>query len=197
MAGVLRHFLENSSPTELLELLSRYLGTLESKRDSDFFLSLKSMLITLKEHDKLLDDVVCRVTRELCLPSLQCGNSLADRNEIHIVYEVVALCCVVGPKNLVQEITSLCLEGLANHTKDVTTSAGLPVVVCVDLMSYLMKDDYKQVFSEDQQRELFDSLLNVLWHSDELMSMKITSCVLPLFLSLEMEDGQHKTQVST
>lgn len=196
MDGILGSFLANLSSDQLLEQLSRYLRTPESNRDSDFYLCLKSVLITLKEQDKLLDDSVSRVIHELCLPVVRCGDVDDDRQKVHIVYEITALCCAFGPKNLVQEIVSLCLEGLSNHSKEIVPQTGLPVVVCVDFISYLMKDDVKQVVDEVLRKELFDNLLTVLYHADELMCMKITSSVLPLFLSLDTTEGQERILVS-
>lgn len=196
MAGILQTFLAHLSSDQLLDLLSRYLGTPESNRDSDFYLCLKSVLITLKEQDKLLDDLVCRVTHELCLPVVRCGDLHDNRQKIHIVYEITALCCTFAPRDLVQDVICLCLEGLSNHSKEITTQTGLPVVVCVDFISYLMKDDVKQVVGEDLRKEMFDNLLAVLYHADELMCMKITSSVLPMFLSLDTVEGQERILVS-
>lgn len=101
MAGILQTFLAHLSSDQLLDLLSRYLGTPESNRDSDFYLCLKSVLITLKEQDKLLDDLVCRVTHELCLPVVRCGD-LHDNRQKYTSYTKSQHCVV----RLLQEIWS-------------------------------------------------------------------------------------------
>jgi len=181
MADLVERLLNNSSSSQLLAILSSYLETTESKRDGEFYCSLRSVLVALKEHGELSDETALRILREFCIPVL-ISNTLTDRHILHSIYDLIVLCCAIGPKDLVHEIISNCLDGLSSYyTEESMSPTGLPVVSCLDLVSYLMKEDLRSVVSEDSREKLFHSLLDVLCKSDELICARISSSILPLF----------------
>lgn len=180
MADLVERLLQTSSPSQLSAILSGYLETSENKRNADFYYSLKSVLIPLKKHDELPDETICRIYRDYCLPVL-CKN-LIDRVLLYSVYDVIVLCCTLGPKSLSQELIASCLASLSNYSNELASPTGLPVLVSLDLVSCLLKGEARAVVDEDSRGKLFNSLLDVLCMSDELMCARISSGILPLFI---------------
>lgn len=179
MADLVQRLLQNSSPSQLKTILSGYLDTPDCKRNGEFYCSLKSVLLSLQEHGEITDETIRRIYQDYCLPVL--SKNFEERVVLYSVYELIVLCCAIGPNGLVHEVINACLESLSNCSKESMSPSGLPVVASLDLVSYLMKEG-RSVVDEESNEKLFSCLLDVLCKSDELMCARISSGILPMFL---------------
>lgn len=178
--GLVLRLLQNSSPPQLKIILNGYLDTPECKRNGEFYCSLKKVLLSLQEHGEVSDEMILKIYKHFCLPILR--KHFTERVVLYSVYDLTILCCEIGHRTLAQEVLNACFESLSSFSKESTSPSGLPVGVCLDLVGNLIKDGSISVVDETSRDKLFDSLLDVLCKSDELLCARISGGILPLFL---------------